>query len=648
MVKMKLACDFETTVYEGQDHTEVWSAAYTEIYEDNANITERYGVICHSINEFFEKLKNMKCDIECYFHNLKFDGYFILDYLFKNGYKQIPFNEWQNKKSMSKDFTYLVSDNGLWYMMCIKIGRYIITIKDSLKLLPFSLEVIGKALNTEHRKLSMEYDGYRYAGCPIDKDEEQYILNDVYVLAEALEFMFNRGLTRMTIGSNCMKEFKATIRNNGAYSQKEQFPDLTQMQVPIKIMFKANTYISAFDYIQKAYSGGWCYVKKGYEHTVQYNGLTADVNSLYPSMMHSLSGNKYPVGFPKWFIGTIPDQAKDTCFFVRIRCSFHLKKGYLPFIHIRKDVRYKANENLESSDIIVEGKKIDSVTLGNTVISNIVEMTLTDCEYYLFLKHYDVENLEILDGCYFRSVVGLFDDYINYWYDIKKNTKDKGMRTLAKLFLNNLYGKFATTTNSSFKIYNDNIFDVSTVKDNSKKAGYIAIGAYITAYARRFTISAAQANYDAFRYADTDSIHCVCNPADLVDVPISQSDMCAWKLETYWDKAIFVRQKTYIEHVTHEDMQKIDIPYNLIKCAGMGNRCKELLSASLEGTPEMCKPLTADEKTFLYWQDGTPIKRDYTDFKVGLTVPSKLMPKKIDGGIILTTTTFKLREGVFI
>ena len=89
------------------------------------------------------------------------------------------------------------------------------------------------------------------------------------------------------------------------------------------------------------------------------------------------------------------------------------------------------------------------------------------------------------------------------------------MRELAKLFLNNLYGKMASSTDSSFKYaYLDETGTIcyKIVTAHNKKAGYIAIGSAITSYARNFTIRAAQMNYygpnkRGFIYADTDSIH---------------------------------------------------------------------------------------------------------------------------------------------
>ena len=40
----------------------------------------------------------------------------------------------------------------------------------------------------------MAYEGKRYAGCEISEQEMLYIANDVLVVKEALEILFNQGL----------------------------------------------------------------------------------------------------------------------------------------------------------------------------------------------------------------------------------------------------------------------------------------------------------------------------------------------------------------------------------------------------------------------------------------------------------------------
>ncbi len=126
------------------------------------------------------------------------------------------------------------------------------------------------------------------------------------------------------------------------------------------------------------------------------------------------------------------------------------------------------------------------------------------------------------------------------------------LRTLAKLFLNNLYGKLAMSDDSSFKyayLKPNGVVGFISVEEHKKNAGYIAIGSAITSYARNFTIRAAQQNYDTFCYADTDSIHCECPSDQVKGVVVHPTKFCCWKNESNWDKAVFTRQKTYIEHV---------------------------------------------------------------------------------------------------
>src|SRR5699024_8672220 len=116
---------------------------------------------------------------------------------------------------------------------------------------------------------------------------------------------------------------------------------------------------NADEYIRKAYKGGWCYLVKGKENHVFTDGVTADVNSLYPSMMHSESGNRYPIGEPTFWSGNlIPKEAENKYYFIRIRTRFKIKKGYLPFIQLKGNYLYKGTESLETSDVynIKDGK----------------------------------------------------------------------------------------------------------------------------------------------------------------------------------------------------------------------------------------------------------------------------------------------------
>lgn len=642
----KFMCDFETTVYEGQTSTEVWASASVEFYTENVNIF-------HSIDEQFQYFKTLNCDIVAYYHNLKFDGNFWLSYLLtKLKYEQAIhyLNDEQTqaefiaiKDMKNKTFRYTISDMGQWYTLTIKVNNHIIELRDSLKLLPFSVKQIGKSFKTKHQKLDMEYIGYRYAGCNITDEEKQYIANDVLVVKEALEQLFNDGHDKLTIGSCCMEEYKKTT---GAYDYKDLFPPLDEVALDKNIFGSSN----ADEYIRHSYRGGWCYLVKGKENKVRHNGTTGDVNSLYPSMMHSQSGNYFPIGKPYFWSGNIiPNEAigENKYYFIRIKTRFYIKENKLPFIQIKGNHLYKGTESLTTSDILNKDGTYNRYykDKNNNIHDSAVIMTVTMTDYKLMLKHYELVDFEILDGCWFYSMKGIFDNYINHYAEIKMNSKG-AKRTEAKLFLNNLYGKLASSSNSSFKVAyvkDDESIGFYIVPANNKKVGHIATGSAITSYARNFTITAAQKNYygvdkAGFIYADTDSIHCDL-PADKIKgITVDPVKFCCWKLESSWDTAIFTRQKTYIEHITHNDLIPVDEPYNDIKCAGMPQKCKDLFNKSMQGYEvKESDNYTQNELKFL------ATKRDYSDFKVGLCVPGKLLPKRIKGGVLLVDTTYEMR-----
>lgn len=595
-----LACDFETTVYDGQTFTEVWSAAYARLFYDKV-------VVLHSIEEFIQDMKQYRCNVVCWFHNERFDGTFIVNYLLQQGWT------WKkdSKHLNNKEFSTLISKQSRWYTITISFGKYRIEIRDSAKLMPMTLSQMGEAFGTLHRKKEMEYKGVRYAGCSISQEEMEYIINDVLVLKESLEYMFLQGHTKLTIGSCALHQFKHAT---GKTIFEQKFPRLDIIKLD-------DSYgsVNAYEYIHKSYKGGWCYLKKEYANSRVYRGRTFDVNSLYSSVMHSSSGNSYPVGLPHFWKGSIPDTVLkyNRIFFIRVKCRFYLKEKHLPTIQIKGNPRYRGSDWLETSDVCVKGSYYRFLYNNNGEEEDTdVELTLTSTDWKLFNENYNIEDLEILDGCWFYSQLGLFDDYIERWMDKKMNAKSKAERTEAKFFLNNLYGKFGTSTDSSYRepvLLPDSSIDLILHEESDKVPGYIAIGSFVTSYAREFTIRHAQKNYDLFIYADTDSLHL--KDGEYYAIKIHPSKLLHWKEESFWSSAIFLRQKTYAEFIRKEDGEKVR-PHWLLKCAGMSEKAKSNFFAT--------RPITC--------------------FDYGLSVWGNLEPKRIPGGIVLKDSKFTLRK----
>jgi len=187
--------------------------------------------------------------------------------------------------------------------------------------------------------------------------------------------------------------------------------------------------------LRKSYKGGFTYLNPIYKEKDVGKGSVLDVNSLYPSVMYE---KMLPFGEPVFFEGQYEEDKIYPLFIQMITCSFEIKKNRIPMIQIKNNRMYfRPNEYLESS--------------GGEVVC----LVLTNVDLKLFLEQYKVYDLKYECGWKFKGIQGLFTKYIDKWIKIKNESTlsgNKGMRTLAKLMLNSLYGKFATSLDVQSKI----------------------------------------------------------------------------------------------------------------------------------------------------------------------------------------------------
>src|SRR5690606_34470833 len=85
----------------------VWGYGWMEIGN-----TKNYK-IGNSMNEFMAWVQ--KCQGDLYFHNLKFDGSFIVNWLLKNGFTH-------DDSGLPNTFKTVISSMGQWYMIDICYG----------------------------------------------------------------------------------------------------------------------------------------------------------------------------------------------------------------------------------------------------------------------------------------------------------------------------------------------------------------------------------------------------------------------------------------------------------------------------------------------------------------------------------------------
>ena len=193
----KYTADFETATWK-EDETWVWAFAICNI-NDPSNII--YG---NCIDDFMKWCENAK-NPTLYFHNLKFDGEFIIYYLETHGFKFI-----ENKKDRAdKTYTTLITDMGQFFSIEVyfKVGNKKVkkvTFYDSLKILPFGVDKIAKSFNLPISKLKIDYNEEREIGHILTQEEIDYIQNDVKIVAMALQILFSEKLTKMTQARKCL------------------------------------------------------------------------------------------------------------------------------------------------------------------------------------------------------------------------------------------------------------------------------------------------------------------------------------------------------------------------------------------------------------------------------------------------------------
>ena len=574
--------DFETTTNENDCH--VWAYALCEV-GNKENV-----IIGTTIDDFMKWCENNPDNSRVYFHNLKFDGQFIIYWLLHNGFKHTR----GSKDKASKTFNTLISDKGFFYSIEVIFylkGKRVnkVVFRDSLKLIPMGVDKIAKTFNLPIQKLKIDYDAHNDLpiGSPLTPDEEEYIRRDVQIVAHAIEYFYSEGLDRMTIGSCALAEYKKLIG-------KRKF----DLYFPIP---------KYHNDIKQSYKGGFTYLRPEFEGKTVKNGIVLDVNSLYPYVMYK---NKLPFGTPIFFKGEYKPDKLYPLYTQMFQCQFELKPGKIPTVQVKHGMFFKGNEYITSSE------------------DHIVVLCMNNIDYELFRENYDVYNIEFFSGWKFKAAKGLFDPYIEKWNGNKIKAKEEGnagLYLISKLFLNSLYGKFGTGIIARSKIPQLTADDTVRYKDSDPEAKdgvYIAMASFITSYARHKTITAAQTimdNYNSgksniqFVYADTDSLHCISPDGELPEgLEIHDTELGAWKFESRFKRGKFLRQKCYIEEST-EDVYNPDAKYKL--------------KVTVAGMPEEC----ADQVNF-------------KNFKFGATYVNKKQPEIVKGGVILKNIDFTIKR----
>lgn len=552
---MVYTADFETTT--DVDDCRVWAAGMYNV------VSERFEYT-NSLDAFM-KWAFSKNKPTIYFHNLKFDGEFILYWLLKHEFKHSS-----KRFPPEQCFTTLISDKGQFYSICAKMNGNTVKFLDSLKIIPLPIKKIPKAFGLEESKGEIDYNEKREIGHILTDEEVEYLKGDVVIAGKAVLHMLNENMKKLTSGANALAQYKTLV---GKQRFEKWFPPP----------------ISYDNFVRKAYRGGFTFVNPLWQGKDVGDGIVLDVNSLYPSVMYSMP---LPFGEGVYYEGAYQPDDHYPLFVQKLECRFELKEGFLPTLQLKNSTAFKPTEYIESSQ------------------GDLIELYMTSVDLKLFMEHYHVWDVIYICGYKFQASDTMFKAYIDRWMETKAKASiegNEGLRTIAKLMMNALYGKFGTNPvgASKYPFLDGERVRYKTMAQEVRNMVYIPVAVFVTAYARDKTIRSAQKCGDRFIYADTDSLHLVGT-----DIPkfldVDDVKLGYWAHESTFKKGRFLRAKCYIE----DEGEKLKIT-----CAGMPERC------------------------YNYGEGVT-----WENFQYGTAFGGKLAFTHVDGGVVLTDTTFEIKK----
>jgi hypothetical protein len=499
---IELVADFETTSkaqYLLEDRTRVYLYGIKKLSGGSIKM----GI---SIEDFFNDLLTYNDHLTIYFHNLSFDGEFILWYLAENNF------EYDEETIKPNSFHNITTDLGIHYLIKCKLSNdKQVRFTCSYRMMPTSIESLGELVNVKKLSDTHDYTELKnYTALDDIPDEEiNYLTNDLEILRLAIIKLKQLGLTQITASSSAYRNWQKT--NFLLHKHRLIKPDNDEVNEMIGLSYK----------------GGITKLNKRYFNKTLTDVISYDVNSMYPAQMLN---NTMPVDIPIVY-DDLESAQKDKTY------KKHLVVVYVEYAKILKD--YHSFIGFAGGFLQTSYEYKDEFTDEF--------LYLWYDEYKLFDMYY-FHHSHIVKVVSFKESKNVFKKYIEHWKQVKE-TSDGVERYISKLMLNSLYGKFGQRDFRISKMLLGIEDDHLIYKDIEKIAPYHyrAIASYITSMARTTLIRAIQENADAFVYCDTDSIYLYQSEAK--NIPIDEHKFGYWKFENRCQKFKALKSKCYIKTI---------------------------------------------------------------------------------------------------
>jgi hypothetical protein len=487
--------------FSGSSVASQWCYIYNNDVDNTPKINE--GYFC--IEETFDDVKTLwelldKPQITLYAHNSAYDLMRTKAQLPGSDFKaQLIAGAFVAGKLVYKDLT--------------------IECRDSMRLLPQSLSSLSKSLAPELPKLQMDhYKGYMIG----DDNDREYALRDVTTLRAILLRFAN--LTEIPVS-----KLKFSAAGQAFHLAKTIYENEYGE-------YKALSREWNETFLKYYYVGGRVYIRHNHNPLELFDTVSLDITSSYPyQMLKQLFPN--PGIAPK--VLKVKPKGKGRYF---VKAKVYNYKERLPVLPYRT--------------FDVTGTK-ETTTFPNGTFTTYI----TDDEYEFVKKHQPSTDIEPLEFIFWpaKDCSEWLKPYIQKYYALKAlgdemNAKEPGsgdaLRTVAKLFLNSVYGKFAQ------KYIDDGGETVSWGKgeqlevfgESKRDHRNAHISAFITGGARVHLYKAINYyGYDNVVYCDTDSVKILKAIYDSMPKLSTENDeLGGWKNEGIYTDLQIIAPKVYI------------------------------------------------------------------------------------------------------
>lgn len=632
--------DFETATkdtdyFKQNNDTRVLLWVVKDYYGNN----EQLGTNIKTFLDYFIFHKKQNKKFFCYFHNLNWDGDFILKWLAKNKYRAINNFEWKKNKE-SKTFAFVRQARQI-YQIKLKLknsrNKLIeIVFMCTYKILSSSVESLGKNFNIEkHNEETRDVNFYNQE--PKNNINEyptqfiEYARRDVEIIRLAF-ISFKENLQSIIDSkwflSNVNLEKYYTI-GSIAYQLQKQYVEHYSINQPeiiegFKIDYQTHQLASKF------YFGGLTQFNPNIQNEVIEceNGGAFDVNSMYPFNMTKT----LPYGTLNDFNESVPDGHFLEYWEMEIESAISKNGIFLCLINWNK-----------INDVKIHSKNRYVSSLFNFKCWYLKE------EFEKLKMFYEFKGVKLVKR-YWARCTNYLEEYINDFYDLKKKYSklNQPANTLTyKILLNASYGKHATRTDFKelFILKNENelksLINLESVKINKKnyklnecsdlvkldnqcivsancldiKSGndYFnkLIAATITAYSRIVLYDAVVALGEVnFLYCDTDSVY-VRNDDLKSNIELDPYDLGKWDTQAEFKYFITKGAKAYLYADDKEFTVNAKARHSGVNTRWLKNNLSDRLFKENELTLELAnlKIESCSSGLVLVWKDYTSKKR---------------------------------------